>query len=494
MADLTRNLTIAQATGLYRAGKFAQAEAMCLKLIKRDKRNIDVLQLLGTLALKKHDYDEARKYYKKCLSLKPKEAHFHYLLGKVDAMEGRFDRAVARFDESLRLKENYAFAASWKAATLERDGQYDKARATLAPFIEAGAEDADMAEVQAKIESHDGEHLKATEIAAKHLASDQTAKHSRIALALISGKAFEKLKDYDKAFASYQHANQTVGAAFDPDAYVQFVDRVIKTFSRSMIGQLPRASNTSETPIFIAGMPRSGTTLVEQILDAHPQAQGMGEITDMEEIVSTLPVSLDSYEPYPECIGDLTESHADALGARYLAATSRYAPHQPRAVNKSLHNYRQLGVIQSLLPKARIVHCRRDPRDTCLSIYFSNMLPAKHAYACDLSNLGVVYRQYERLMAHWVDVLDLPILEVVYEELVEDLENQTRRLIEFCSLPWDESCLQFHQTGRSVMTLSYDQVRRPIYRTSMGRWRSFKAHLSPLLALLEVPESGPAGE
>jgi tetratricopeptide (TPR) repeat protein len=483
MSQLPRQTTIAAAAAAYRAGQLDRAEAICRQLLKRNKKNVDALQLLGTIAARRYDHDEALKHYRKCVDARPREAHFHYLIGKIEALQGRLDAAIDCYDRALALKPGYPFASGWKAAVLERRGDYDAAERTLRPFLEAGTESGDMAEIAAKIHLHAGRCREAIAIARRHLADTSIAPHTRIALWFVTGRSHERIGEYDEAFEAYRHANETMDARFDPDEYVRFVDRIIDTFTPQRLHELPRARAGGETCVFIAGMPRSGTTLVEQIIDAHPEASGAGEIPYIERMVRDLPRTLGSERPYPECVETLTPRVVERLAAAYRQRIGRrFGRETKRVVNKSLENYRHLGIIGLLFPAARIVYCRRDPRDVCFSCFASNLLPATHPYACKLEHLGVVYTQHERLMRHWKAAGHLELLEVRYEELIDDLDVTSRRIIEFCGLPWDDRCLSFHESGRPVLTLSYDQVRQPIYRTSVGRWRHFERHLEPLLS------------
>jgi hypothetical protein len=233
-------------------------------------------------------------------------------------------------------------------------------------------------------------------------------------------------------------------------------------------------------------MPRSGTTLVEQILASHPEGAGAGELPDVIGMATGLPRVLGVPEAYPECVADLDRAALDRLAEGYLKRVQGRFPDARRVVDKMPQNFLHLGLIALLFPKARVVHCVRDPLDTCLSCY-TTAFAVPHDYARDLGHLGRYYRAYARLMQHWrrvFEALDRPLLELPYEDVVADLEGRTRTLLAFVGLPWDERCLRFHETRRDVGTASYDQVRRPIYNTSIGRWKRFERHLGPLKAAL----------
>jgi hypothetical protein len=229
-------------------------------------------------------------------------------------------------------------------------------------------------------------------------------------------------------------------------------------------------------------MPRSGTSLAEQILASHPRVRGAGELVDIGKMSTLLPGRLGG-EAYPDCLERLDRATARTLAEEYQGSLRQHGGAAERVVDKMPHNYLHLGLIAALFPRSRIVHCRRDPVDTCLSCYFQefvNPLP----YGPDLASLGRYYREYERLMAHYAQVLPLPLFELNYEELTAQQEAVSRRLVEFCGLDWDDRCLRFHETARTVRTSSSLQVRKPMYTSSVGRWKRYEAHLGPLLDAL----------
>jgi hypothetical protein len=222
---------------------------------------------------------------------------------------------------------------------------------------------------------------------------------------------------------------------------------------------------------------------VEQILASHPAVFGAGELRNLKLFVEELPTELSSQAEYPECLVRLDRAAADHQARRYLQGLRRLGGEKPRVTDKMPMNFHHLGLIVTLFPRAAIIHCRREPRDVCWSCYFQNFREVH--FACDLGTLGAYYRQYERLMAHWRQVLPVRVLEVCYEELVDDPERVSREILAFCGLPWDEACLRFYQTRRVVRTASNLQVRQPVYRTSVGYWRNYEPYLGPLLQVLD---------
>jgi hypothetical protein len=230
-------------------------------------------------------------------------------------------------------------------------------------------------------------------------------------------------------------------------------------------------------------MMRSGTSLAEQILASHSAVYGAGELRDIDLLVATLPQRLGAAEGYPACLGRLDAAAVRALADEHLGRLRQRGGAAARVVDKAPFNFLHLSLIVTLFPRARLVHCRRDPVDTCLSCYFQNF-GEPMGFTLDLRHLGLYYRAYERLMAHWARVLPVPVFELQYEELTADQEAVSRRLVEFCGLDWDERCLRFHETRRPVRTASTLQVRRPMYQSAVGRWKRYEAHLGPLLEAL----------
>jgi hypothetical protein len=240
--------------------------------------------------------------------------------------------------------------------------------------------------------------------------------------------------------------------------------------------RLQGGGDPSAMPIFVIGMPRSGTTLVEQILASHPLVQGAGELPAMRLIV-------DSVGAYPDAIALLARDQLASLGRQYVERTAALATRR-HLVDKMPANFLYAGLIHLMLPNARIIHCRRDPADTCLSCY-TKLFSAEQLFSYDLAELGQFHRAYEALMTHWRAMLPPDrLIDVHYEAVVDDLPRQARRLTDWLALPWDENCLRFHETKRMIRTASLSQVRQPIYRSSKGRWRRYVSQLAPLLEAL----------
>lgn len=302
-------------------------------------------------------------------------------------------------------------------------------------------------------------------------AGDRTALHFAL------GKAWMDAGDAGRAFWHLDEGNRRKRAtfAYDPDAADAWIDDIIAAFPADAAKRPQAVVAGSEQPVFVVGMPRSGTTLIEQILASHPAAFGAGELSVLQDIVQQA-------GGYPAIVGQLTPETEAALGQRYLDAVQPMAGSHLRLIDKMPSNFLFAGLIHRILPDARIIHVQRDAADTCLSCY-TKLFSREQLFSYDQTELARFYSGYARLMDHWRSILPADrFIELRYEDVVADLETQARRLVDFCGLAWDDACLDFHQTARTIRTASVNQVRRPLYADSIGRWKPYAAHLGPLLA------------
>ena len=484
MGKLGNDVVWQRAQRAYAANDMRQAANLCEELVRRDRRNAGALAMLGQTFFARNELDQAASYLLKAVELRPREPTYHSVLGEIRTFQGRFNEAVTRYDRALRLRPDDPQAIAGKADAFEKSGQRDKARAVLRPFVEEGRETAQMMIMQARLDLHDGNDEAVVELVGRHLARPQVQGYIRWHLCFLIGQALERLRRYDESFAAYEAGNAAVPATFDAEEWKRRLGEIIDSFSLERFERVPRATHGSQLSVFIVGMPRSGSTLVETIIDAHPDAHGVGESPAMQEIVNDIALTIGSNLPFPDCIEDLDLNDVDMIARAYLDRVSPPDVEAKRLVDKYLANYRYLGLIAVLFPEARIIHCRRHPLDTCFSCYMHPFFPTIHPYATDLRALGAVYVTYERIMAHWRDVLRIPMLEVQYEELVSDPERVTREMIDYCGLDWDDRCLRYYEKGRTVTTASYNQVSRPIYTSSVRRYQGFEKHLAPLVEAL----------
>jgi hypothetical protein len=302
------------------------------------------------------------------------------------------------------------------------------------------------------------------------------------------GKAFADREQYEPSFRHFLEGNalKRRQTAYDEAATLRFFERIQAVFARELMREKRGGGDHSPAPVFVLGMPRSGTTLVEQILASHSKVFGAGELEEFGKAVASSVQANCASVTFPEIVPAMSAEQLRQLGGCYLDAIGAAARPAERIVDKLPLNFAFVGLIHLALPNARIIWARRDPIDTCVSC-FSTLFGGDQPHTYELGELGRYHRAYEALMEHWRRVLpEGVLLEVQYEDVVEDLEGQARRMVKHCGLEWEEACLTFHETQRPVRTASVAQVRQPIYRSSVGRWRPYKHQLQPLLQALDT--------
>lgn len=309
---------------------------------------------------------------------------------------------------------------------------------------------------------------------------------NRSAIGFALGNHFRHAKRYDESFRYYQLGNRLKGYRFDRRAYARWIDALAQQFTREFFAERASWGSASTLPVLIVGMPRSGTTLTEQILSSHPQVYGAGEYGSVAALAAVEGRAEPNLRRNPAQVAQLTQADVAAHADAYLQTMQALATQgEMHVTNKLPHNFEHLGLFGLLFPRAPVIHIRRDPRDNLLSIFFQDFAGI-HDYAYDLKTLGSYYRLYERLMAHWLAVIPNPVYSLSYEELVADLPGKSRELADFVGLPWEESMLRFYEQERMVQTASKWQVRQKLYDTSVGRWRPYAAHLQPLFDALQM--------
>jgi tetratricopeptide (TPR) repeat protein len=427
---------------------------------------------------------DAVVHYERALALMPESAAAHCNLGVALKEQGKLAAAVGQFERTLLVKADYADAHSNLAAVLLELGRLAEAKGAIERAID----------LEPKVPGHyytlsqiarftaDDPGLAAME----HLAREphSLSKDGRVKLHFALGKAYADAgrdqTSLDHFLAGNALKRREIG--YDEVATLAMFQDIRDLFTRERIRALTGSGQRSDVPIFIVGMPRSGTTLVEQILASHPQVFGGGEL----ELLPRLVARRGERSGVAVGIAELSAATVRHLGIQYLAGLRPLAPTATRITDKMPANFALLGFIHLALPEARIIHVRRDPLDTCVSC-FSTLFTLGHAYTYDLAELGRYYRGYQAMMEHWQKALPAAaILDVQYEDVVVDFEAQVRRILEHCGLPWDDVCLAFYKTKRAVSTASAAQVRRPVYATSVGRWRAYQSALQPLLHALDI--------
>jgi tetratricopeptide (TPR) repeat protein len=448
---------VGKASQLYRQGQFDQADEIYLTVLSKEPENPVALHFHGLIEARRNNKASALELLEKALQLQPGKAHFHHNSAGVFARLGMKERAMEHFQQAIRLKPDYAEA--YQGLTECRSFKEDQQL------------------LSAILQQLDSETL-----------SDLDRSYMHFAAAKICADS----ETYDQAFEHYRKANQLRGIRFRSKQYTRLINYQIKQFSPKFVSERSEWGLFDHTPIFVLGMPRSGTTLVEQILASHSRVFGAGELNDMRRIGEAIERFSDSKTPYPLCLGSTPQNRLLELGIEYLNRLKSLSNGEKRVVDKNPHNFRHVGLILLMFPNAKIIHTNRDPIDTCLSCYFQSFTQGQE-YSFDLDNLAVFYNGYRKIMRHWKRLFPDRIYDIQYEELISDQERAIRDLLEFCELSWDESCLDFHKTERNVITASKFQVRKPIYKTSVQRWKHYEKHLQPLIDKLDLGSNGFSG-
>lgn len=478
-------------------GDFAAAVTTFETALEAAPDSAEIEMALGMALKQTGEAAKATEHLEKALAMNPGLGAAAYHLGNLALEAGDLETATTRFGGALAADPDLADAHVGLGVIAQQQGRFDEAaqahRAALA--IRPNLSDA-WYNLALSGEVMPGDDT--NRIAALLDTVPPPPDHHAMTLGFALGKALADAGRHDEAFARIQAANdlKAATAPFDPAGYAAYVDDVLSTFDAAFFkgrtGNLERGGVDDETPVLIVGMPRSGTTLVEQIIAAHPMGAGAGELTTLTDIAGGFEAD-PGIAAFPGGARDLDEAQLKALAGRYLSALQVAAEDTAaaRIADKMPNNYLRLGLVAAMLPKARVIHCRRDPRDTCLSAYFQNFTLDRD-YTARLDWLGAYYRDYDRVMAHWKDALPLEMLEVTYEDLAANPEPGIRKIIEFCGLDWDDACLEFHTAGRRIRTFSFRDARKPAYTSSIGRWKAYEAHLGPLIDALGIDAPGDA--
>jgi tetratricopeptide (TPR) repeat protein len=501
-----------QALNLQQADRLAEAEALCQRVLARNPRHPLALYLLGTFALDLDD-EMAIRCFEKAVREAPQNPHYHLTLGETYLKVGERSDAIRHFEVACQLKGDWveALCALGRAYTefgkadaavplyekaLEIDSRRSAIRMGLAnALISLGRMDEAARYMKEAISYRQDVAAAYNGLASIRQFAEEPAELKSILAELknpgldrkstqqfhhAAGKILNDIRRYDEAIGHFRQAKELSTRRFDMDSYRRSVDFMIELFDPRMLAGKAGHGSTSDVPVFVLGMPRSGTTLTEQILASHPDVHGAGELTKLRRITNRLAPKTRSPEELRRSILDMTVDQSKSLADEYLTHIRQRSPDARRIVDKLPHNFELIGLIRLLFPKAQIIHCRRDAIDNCISCYFLSF-NEDNIYNADLHTLGLYYREYDRLMGHWDKIFPGQIMQNRYEDVVSDQEGQSRRLIDHLGLPWDDACLRFFDKGGAVNTFSRWQVRQPIYTSSVSRWKNYGSAIQPLI-------------
>lgn len=519
---------LADAFKLEKTGKPQEAEQIYRDILKKNPENVDALRMLAGLASSRNEHRDAEILLKRALELKPDfgramadlvnnlvdqeklddalevadrltriggdNPDSWLLQGNAFSASGQYENAIAAYRKSLELSPEHPGALSGLAHNQKTIGNQDEAISNYRKCIAANPyfTEAYWSLANLKTFRFTDEEVRAMEELLEHPhIPDEAQIHLRNSL----GFEYEGRQEYDKAFANFEQCNSIKRKTeyYDSVETEFLIDRTIEIFSKEFLDSATAPANVDATPLFIIGLPRSGSTLLEQILASHSEVEGTHELSDLARIVREIPDRLKSRKLYPEILRDADPTFISDLGNAYLERTEKYRSGMRFFIDKNPNNFIQVGLLHLALPQAVFINARRHPLDSCLGTY-KQLFAKGQPFSYDLVDVGEYYLQYERLMAHWNEVLPGKVLDVRYEDVIADLDTAVRQMLEHCGLPFEEQCLRYHETDRAVKTASSEQVRKPIYRSSLNLWRNYEDHLAPLVDILEpvlreLPES-----
>ena len=510
--DLQRQLE--QGIEHHKAGRGEEAEKIYRSVLAKVPNQPDALNLLGVLAMESGNHEAAFDLLERAVQFRPKDPAILNNYGNALSLVRRFEDAIVNLERALAINPN--MSDSWlnlgrtlnlagqgaralkcfeRMLTIKPDAHGAKAGISRAYLGMGRTADAEKAarELIASVPDTSSGYVNLSNVrkfkkddpeiaeVEKLIESKGTSSKELRGLYFAAAKMCDDVGRYDDAFRYYGLANVAAGGKYDSKQLEQNYADLKKTYTRKFFEEHQGQGSDSERPIFIVGMPRSGTTLTETIIGAHPQAFPAGELETIKRCEREASSLVFKDEGPQKNARHLSWVGFEILAQRYLDTIDTRAKTSSaiRITDKMPHNFQAVGMIATLFPKARIIHTRRNPMDTCLSIWQQNFNDA-HAYGRNLTDLAHHYAQYLDLMEHWRQVLPGRILEVDYEETVEDQDSMTRKLIDFVGLPWDDACLKPHEVERTVLTASVWQVRQPVYKRSAGRWKNYETHLKPL--------------
>ncbi|MEX2497143.1 MAG: sulfotransferase [Woeseia sp.] len=507
---------ISEAESLQQAGDVNKAEDIYRNILKKDPDHVEAARLLAGIASlnkrfreaevfllratslapnyarawvdlvdaqrEQEKYDEAIESAERLLALEPNKPESYMVHAGVLGVAGRHREAIASYRKTIELAPQKAAAMCGMAHHLKTIGEPEEAIRQYRACIAAKADHAEAYWSLANLKTF---RFEEAEVAAMETLIREGGLPDE-ALSMLHnalGLEYEARGDFDAAFANFKSCNtlRRRQESYDPVDTEATHDRVIRFFDETRLGQCVSAE-LHPVPVFIVGLPRSGSTLIEQILASHTLVEGTHELSDLSKVVRRYRSHRN--EQFPQTLDGLKPEGWARLGREYLESTRKHRSGAPFFIDKNPNNFVFTGLLKLAIPNAKIINARRHPMDSCLGSY-KQLFASGQPFTYDLTELGEYYLQYQRLMEHWQRVVPGFVLDVHYEQVVADLENEVRRILDFCGLPFEEGCLNFHETRRAVKTASSEQVRRPIYSSSINIWHNYENHLGELLHILK---------
>jgi tetratricopeptide (TPR) repeat protein len=513
------NKDISRATGFEKEEKFAEAEKLYRQILIRNPDNVSAMRLWAGLGIKQRQYASAEVLLKRAVKLEPgfslawsdlvtvqfeqdktldaiesakrlikldpRVLNGHLLLASACAAAAHYEEAIESFDKALEIAPDHVGALCGKGNTCRTIGDQEGAIAAFRRSIKADPLYAEAYWNLANLKMFRFEDSEVDDMLAL-VGDERIPPEGQVELNNALGLEFDGRKEYDRAFGFIDRGNQLRRERefYDRVEHEEMADTAIEAFTPQFLEDNQGHGDPAPDPIFIVGLPRSGSTLLEQILSSHSMVEGTHELRDLALTIRSNRKVGGPYLHYQKFLSNIDQDVYKSLGSEYIERTRRHRSGLPFFTDKNPNNYVHVGLLHLILPKAKIINAKRHPLDSCFGSY-KQLFAMGQPFSYDLIELGEHYLQYQRLMDHWHEVLPGKVLDIQYEVVVADLEGQVRRILEHCGLGWEDACLRFHETSRAVKSASSEQVRQPIYSSSVNSWRHYEAHLEPLIEVLE---------
>jgi tetratricopeptide (TPR) repeat protein len=484
---------------LFEQGRLAESLVQCREAVRLRPNLPEAHMNLGRVLCELGQTPEAKSCYAEALRQNPDLAVACNDMGRIVQQEGKLEESLAWYRRSLELKPDFAQAHCNVGIVMVEQGRFEQAHHCFRTALHHAP---DYAEAQFQLAALLGAGLPRSDLAVlRQLLAEPAANSSDDARSALHGAlalVLDARGDHDGAAEQMRHANAFSqadwtrrGLAYDPAAHEQLVASLIETFNPDFFNRVRGFGVDSARPVFIVGLPRSGTTLTEQVLASHSQVFGSGELSLVSELIESLPEIMSTDAPAVACLARLDRATAQHLARRYLEQLDGWNATAVRVVDKMPENYLYLGLLAALFPRARFIHCRRDLRDVAVSCWMTHFSHVR--WAAEFDHIARRIHSYLGMMNHWRQVLPASWLDVSYEETVADLEPVARRLVAWCGLEWEPACLAFHENHRPVRSASLIQARQPVYTHAVGRWKHYERTLAPLLERVQGLAGGAAG-
>ena len=432
------------------------------------------------------NYLEAKDICDEHLLKNPQQPEIQLFLLNATLMLGHKEEALQQLDLLIRSNPERIDFLVQKLNLLNQMGDTQHTRQMIDVLRAQGIDFPMLTLIEAQAGYQSNDFIGTIELADKVLTDPITRQGTRIKCLYLKGSAYDKLNEPDKAISAFNNANRLENVTFRKQEFTEFADRLIKVYSKNNLKYLPRSSNNSDRPVFLLCMPRSGSSLINQIIDSHPNAYGVGETGYF--VHRRWELKKEHGTDYPGILQTSTTNQLDQYATGYLEGAGKPDfPEALRTLDKSIDNFRDLGLIWQTFPNARYINLQRNSLDCCFSIYQHQFdSPNIQHYTGSFEDIGYVYNQHERLKKHWIETLDIHVLNISYEDITAGPEGQIRRILNFLELPWDKNCLRFYETKRGINTLSANQVQQKIYRHAVGKAEKYEKYIDTLKKVLEI--------